>query len=171
MLICLTQNLHQKFFKINIFYPREQGGAQTDVVNHERVSPMAVAVLKYHDDVAQLLFNHGADPNIADDQKRTLLMLLALQSPSDLVTERIEYLIEHFSPNPNVQDIHGLTVMHHISTVKLSKENQVKLIDTAKILSGAGVDVNIKDFAARTAIFQATKSENIPLIDFLISKG
>merc|ERR1719462_807896 len=61
--------------------------------------------------------------------------------------------------------------MHHISTVKLSKENQVKLIDTAKILSGAGVDVNIKDFAARTAIFQATKSENIPLIDFLISKG
>ena len=117
------------------------------------------------------MFNHGADPNIADNQKRTLLMLLALQSPSSLVHERIEYLIDHFSPNPNVQDIHGLTVMHHISSVKLSKENQEKLIPTVKLLTSAGVDVNTKDFASRTAIFQATKAENIPLMDFLISKG
>ena len=66
------------------------------MVNNERISPMAVAVLKYHDDVAQLLFNHGADPNISDNQKRTLLMLLANQIPDPVVTERIEYLLDHF---------------------------------------------------------------------------
>ena len=58
-----------------------------------------------------------------------------------------------------------------MSSVKLSKENQEKLIPTVKLLTSAGVDVNTKDFASRTAIFQATKAENIPLMDFLISKG
>ena len=58
-----------------------QGGASPDVVNQgmnlvlhpfsysnnilERISPLAVSVFKYHDDVAQLLFNHGADPNLS----------------------------------------------------------------------------------------------------------
>ena len=86
-----------------------QGGASPDVVNQERISPLAVSVLKYHDDVAQLLFNHGADPNLADSQKRTLLMLLATQKPSPKVNERISYLLDHFSQcsekysnNPNV---------------------------------------------------------------------
>ena len=36
-----------------------QGGAQTDVVNHEKISPMGVAVLKYHDDVAQFWVKIG----------------------------------------------------------------------------------------------------------------
>ena len=148
-----------------------QGGGSTDVVNSERISPMAVAVLKYHDDVAQLLFNHGADPNISDNQKRTLLMLLVVQVPDALVSERIEYLLDHFSPSPNVQDIHGLTVLHHIASVKLPKERQEDLVPTAKLLLNGGADVNIKDYAARTPLFQATKSENIPLINFFITKG
>mgnify|MGYP000729360740 CR=1 FL=1 len=148
-----------------------QGGASTDVVNSERISPMAVAVLKYHDDVAQLLFNHGADPNISDNQKRTLLMLLVTQVPNPLVSERIEYLLDHFSPSPNVQDIHGLTVLHHIASVRLGKDKQEQLIPIAKLLINSGADLNVKDYAARTPLFQATKSDNIPLINFFITKG
>ena len=98
-------------------------------------------------------------------------MLLCLQKPEKIVNERIEYLLDHFCPGPNVQDIHGLTVLHHISSVKLPTENQEELIATTKLLIASGADVNIKDYAARTSLFQATKSENIPLINFLVSKG
>ena len=88
-----------------------------------------------------------------------------------LVKERIEYLLDHFSPSPNVQDIHGLTVLHHIASVKLPSAEQEQLVPTAKLLLTSGADVNIKDYAARTPLFQATKSENIPLMNFFISKG
>ena len=148
-----------------------QGGASPDMVNSERISPLSVAVLKYHDDVAQLLFNHGADPNLADNQKRTLLMLLASQKPSDRINERISYLVEHFSPSATVQDIHGFTVVHHLAQLELNEQAQVALVATAKLLIDGGADLNIKDYASRTALFHAVKNANLPLVQFFLEKG
>ena len=148
-----------------------QGGASPDVVNSERISPLSVAVLKYHDDVAQVLFSHGADPNLADNQKRTLLMLLASQKPSEKINERISYLIEHFSPSTTFQDIHGLTVLHHLALLELPENTQADVVATAKLLLNGGADMNIKDYASRTALFHAVKSSNLPLVKFLLDKG
>ena len=132
---------------------------------------MSVSVLKYHDDVAQLLFNHGADPNLADNQKRTILMLLATQKPSTKVEERISYLLDHFSPSPNVQDIHGLTVIHHLASTVLPESSQVEIIPTAKLLQNRGADLNMKDYGSRTPLYMAVKSGNLVLVRFLLEKG
>ena len=40
----------------------------------ERISPLAVSVFKYHDDVAQLLFNHGADPNLSGRFSKKIIL-------------------------------------------------------------------------------------------------
>ena len=74
-------------------------------------------------------------------------MLLASEKPSAKVNERISYLLDHFSPSPNVQDIHGLTVIHHLASSKLSDTEQTDIVQTAKLLLNGGADLNMKDYA------------------------
>ena len=87
-------------------------------------------------------------------------MLLASEKPSTKVNERISYLLDHFSPSPNVQDIHGLTVIHHLASSKLSDTEQADLVTTAKLLLNGGADLNMKDYAKAIEYLNEFSSED-----------
>ncbi|CAG5106021.1 Oidioi.mRNA.OKI2018_I69.chr1.g2646.t1.cds [Oikopleura dioica] len=146
-----------------------QGSANSDIVNNERLSPLAVALLKRKDDIAKLLFNQGADANVTDDKKQTLLIGLVGHLPDDGVLERINYILQHFTSSMDHQDIHGYTVLHHLATIKTDKTDA--LLEAAKLFTSHGCDVNIRDFNHRSCLFHAAKAQNIELLQMFIKNS
>jgi CRP-like cAMP-binding protein len=146
--------------------------------------------------IREMLFNHGCDPNMADYDQRTALMLASARGFRDVVT-----VLLSASANPNTEDTFGGTALFEAckhghddiidllvkSGAKLgvvegsAKQEKMASLLCSTVHSGdlkllrrllrAGADVNAADYDGRTALHIAAAEGNVPAVELLVVEG
>lgn len=71
-----------------------EGGAEPNVGNGERVTPLYMAAVNGHAGAVELLFQHGADPNLVDANGTAALQLAAYRASGASATDEHRRIIE-----------------------------------------------------------------------------
>jgi cytohesin len=108
-------------------------------------------------EIAKLLLEHGADPNIQDNNGRTPLHWAAWKGHLEVV----ELLLEH-GADPNVQDYGGMTPLHYAATGHL---------EVVELLLEHGADPNIKNNNGWTPLHYAAKNCRVGVVRVLLDHG
>ena len=104
---------------------------------------------RYCLDVVKLLLEHDVDPNVKDNDGRTLVLRAAKRGNVDIV----KLLLEH-GANPNIQENkYGYTPLHY--AVKKCH------VDVARVLLDYGADPTIRDNEGRTPLDYGSDCEEI----------
>ena len=104
---------------------------------------------RYCLDVVKLLLEHDVDPNVKDNDGRTLVLRAAKRGNVDIV----KLLLEH-GANPNIQENkYGYTPLHY--AVKNYR------VGVARVLLDYGADPTIRDNEGRTPLDIGSDCEEI----------
>ena len=131
-------------------------GADVNAVDSEGTTPAMIAAMDGAPETLRVLIDNGADLNRADNAGRTPL-ILAVLSPE----AKADISLSHVTPNVAAQ------VKPHVVA---SMEEYPDVEGTVKLLLSAGVDINAKDKAGKTARDYATDAEVIRLLDEAAAK-
>jgi len=155
-------------------------GANANVFNDWKISPLGVAMLKGHFACADLLLNQkGVDVNITDDQGCTLLAQSCKILNTNSITQ-IQYLVEKKGANTEISDLNGYTPLHHLAATTFHDAEKEKLklatvlptsVNIAKVLFTAGANINAITKDKSTALSIAVKVSNFAFIKFLLENG
>lgn len=137
-------------YDIDDIAPLVRGGADINARNSEGLTLLQMAVRDRMEDIAEILLNLGADPNLKAHQNGyTALHYAADKGDEDV----IDLLLKH-KADPNIQDRRRQTPLH------VAAEGGEE--DIVKKLVAAGADVlledNLKRTAGRTADIQAQQT-------------
>ena len=156
------------------------------------VSPLGAALAWEHLDIAQLLYEHGADVDVRGQDRRTPL----ISAPSHGHCEIVEWLLSH-GANPNLQsdgkcftplhmaawfgrvEVSRILLQHKVDQNILDKDGQTPLhtasykghIEVARLLLKHGVDVNAQDSKRSTALHLALEERHIDVARLLLEHG
>lgn len=122
-------------------------------------TPLGVALLCWHADVAELLLECGANPN----QDETTISPLMLASNRNLIN-MITFLLKN-GAKLNETDSRGWDALHWAI---FRNENCLESVET---LIQAGIDVNREDSSGETPIWKAMKLGNTDVIQLLTDSG
>ena len=170
------------------------GGANPNIKNYNKQTPIEVAIHKVKPDMALLLLNHRADVRVLSDYSKDSLLHIAVREKKPLLVRR---LIQAGAPvnaknsgketallmavrdkqfamvtdllaagaNPNIKDRYNKTPLE----IALTNKN----IAFAEALIKAKANVNITDSSpdGRSPLIIATQQVNIPLIKMLLKAG
>ncbi len=135
-------------------------------------------------EVAELLLNYGADPNIRDKDGYTPLLNLAGDSRESV--DLVAVLLDH-GADPNVVDYHGRTPLFHVAErfhidlfyLLLSRGAKATLRETAprgdaeevERLLRQGADLNTGDKEGNTPLHRAAANCRYALAQLLVQHG
>ncbi|XP_046554920.1 serine/threonine-protein phosphatase 6 regulatory ankyrin repeat subunit B-like [Haliotis rubra] len=150
-----------------------------------------VDAISTSDGFIKLMLNHGIDPNIKNQQGRTVIHYAAIKGDKNKLTILLEggadprvpdekgrtVLLQavkkqHFhnvrlflekGVNPDVQDKNGKTALHFAVELKDS--------ETVKLLLNGGADPSVSDIYGRDALHYAVKSQNCVIMNLLLQNG
>ncbi|XP_059175605.1 poly [ADP-ribose] polymerase tankyrase-like [Physella acuta] len=158
-----------------------QSGVNPNVSNMWKLTPVNIAYLKAQVGIMQELLCHDkVDINFTDDDGVTLIFHAC---SSDLTQkdlwDQIQYMIEEKGAICTLKDNEGRTPLHYLADAYVdSEESEVKAqaykqsIAIAELLLKHGCDLHAVDKQGNTAVMIAlTSVRNLPLYDFLLSKG
>ena len=156
------------------------------------VSPLGAALGREHLDVAQLLFEHGADLDVRGKFRRTPL----ISAPSRGHCEIVEWLLSH-GADPNLHghgdcftplhmavwcgqvEVSRILLRHKVDQNALDKTGQTPLhlasyhghINVAQLLLEHGVAVNAQDSDGHTALRRASQRGHVDIARLLLEHG
>ncbi len=131
-------------------------GADVNAVDNDGTTPAMIAAMDGSPETLKVLIDNGADLNSADNAGRTPL-ILAVLSPET----KADISLSHVTPQ---------AVAMVKPQVIESLGEYPDVVNTVKLLLKAGVDVNAKDKAGKTARDYATDAEVIRLLDEAAAK-
>lgn len=155
------------------------------------LTPLQYASWWGHDDIVQLLLNHGVDVNQTNAHGTYALgFAVGKLQPS------VAKLLLRYGADPNQRNLLGWTPLMQLvcmgatiqeddpnddkrSDLQIKVEDNPKIISIAKMLLEAGADINaqghsqfgICDFRGDTAINLCTGDNKVDIMEFLISEG
>eukprot|EP00549_Striatella_unipunctata_P016476 CAMPEP_0118725992 /NCGR_PEP_ID=MMETSP0800-20121206/33447_1 /TAXON_ID=210618 ORGANISM="Striatella unipunctata, Strain CCMP2910" /NCGR_SAMPLE_ID=MMETSP0800 /ASSEMBLY_ACC=CAM_ASM_000638 /LENGTH=182 /DNA_ID=CAMNT_0006634751 /DNA_START=21 /DNA_END=570 /DNA_ORIENTATION=- len=137
-----------------------------------------------------IMYDQGFDPDSADYDNRTALMVASMKGNVDTVAKLLEFHV-----NPNLIDVHGSTALYeatqhgHAAVMELLLQHGAELAwtkaaphrmcqavfdgDTQLLrrLLKAKIDVNASDYDKRTAIHIAAAEGNLAAVKILVQHG
>jgi ankyrin repeat protein len=165
---------------------------QVNARGGEYVSPLGVALGREHFDVAQLLYEHGADVDVRGFSDRTLLYAASERGNRQIV----EWLLNH-GANPNLHTGFDTSTTLHIAAssgwveisqiflqrnadknalngrgrTPLHEASDGGHINVARLLLEHSVDVNSLDNDLSTALHLASKQGHVDVAQILLEHG
>ncbi|KAJ3193904.1 hypothetical protein HK101_003884 [Irineochytrium annulatum] len=130
-----------------------------DCLNQEERTPLSVAIIHGHMDMAKLLLDHGASPNIPDILGCTSLHYAILTKSNNGVK-----LLMDKSPQLDIIDKSGLSYLHHAVRLKDAETVEVLIAGGANLNNIGGTDKS-------TALHLAVETSQEYLVKLLLSKG
>ena len=154
------------------------------------LTPLQYASWWGHDDIVQLLLNHGVDVNQTNADGTFALGYATGKLQPDVV----KLLLRH-GADPNQRNLLGWTPLIQVclgatiqddnpdedkrSVLQRKMEDNPKIIRIAKMLLEAGADINarnhsqwgVSDFRGDTALNMCTDDDKVDVMEFLISEG
>lgn len=130
-----------------------------DVFNKDGLTPLMLACLRGKPEVVTLLLQHGANPNLQRECKRTALHY-AVQGRT---TECVKILIESRA-KINVKDKHGDSAL--ILAAKMCVEDAVRMLIKQRAINLNGTDVH-----GKTALHWAAENGSLPICRVLVNAG
>ena len=154
------------------------------------LTPLQYASWWGHDDIVQLLLNHGVDVN-QTNAHGTYALGFAVGKLQPDVAE----LLLRYGADPNQRNLLGWTPLMQLvclgatiqeddpnddkrSDLQRKMEDNPKIIRIAKMLLEAGADINaqnsqfgVSDFRGDTALNMCTEDSKVDIMEFLISEG
>lgn len=122
-------------------------------------TPLGVAVLCWHPEVAELLIECGANVNVTEDSV-SVLMIAAHRN----LASTVELLITQ-GAHLDYRDKNGRTVLQW--AIHRNEDCQAMV----ELLLDAGADINAKDHEGGTALTEATKMKNEAMVELLLLRG
>ena len=164
---------------------------QVNAIGGHYVSPLGAALVGEHFDVAQLLYQHGADVDVRGIYGRT-----PLTSTSRGHRELVEWLLGH-GADPNIRgenffftalhiaayhgqvEISRILLKHKADRNALDQNGRTPLhsaskrgdINLARLLLEHGVDVNVQDNERSTALHLASEKSEFEVTRLLLEHG
>ena len=182
--LCGFHNLAEHLI---IEYPQQVDGS-----SGHYVSPLAVALGREHFDVAQLLYEHGADVDVHGFRGRTPLYAASQRGRCDIV----EWLLSHGAdptfPNDDgcstplhvaasegLAEVTRIFIQHKVNQNAPNCDGQTPLhqaserghIHVARLLLEHGVDVNAQDENRATALHLASENNHLGTAHLLLEHG
>jgi ankyrin repeat protein len=155
-------------FNIGLYLKRDklkEGDRYTEVGGYccDGVTPLHVAARKGYVEIAKLLLEHGADPNIKDLHGWTPLHDAAYWGNVEVA----RLLLQH-GADPNVKGKRGETPL----ILAISGDSQAHA-DVAKLLLEHGADPNVRDKLGNnsTALHRAIVGRRKDMVRLLLEKG
>ncbi len=131
---------------------------------------LIIAVKDNNKNMVQLLLDHGANPNIKNDDGFTALFYIR-DDNLDIALDIIKLLIE-YGADLNVKGGVGLEITFLMSVGCNNQDDGIKIV---QFLLDHGADVHAKDSSGCTALFYAVKEawaeEDFELVKLLIEYG
>lgn len=124
-----------------------ENGANPNVENLWKITPLQIALLKRHDMCVKILLSKSwININSVDDEGRTLLGL-SIQNLSKRNIETVFKLITDHNPDPNLQDALGNSplhiALHKIIEKKKWKKDYYSELQVSKLLIERGANSGI----------------------------
>ena len=161
--------------------------------------PLRAAAEKLHDDIVQLLLDHGADANGKVSNGETPLHVVGAGYPDDpngLRVKIIDLLVSHGANVNAVTTRSKKTPLHenakdakaveyliaHGADVNARDDSGITPLlrasggvmdhsDAVKTLLDHGADIFARDNAGETAVMKASAAANLPVLELLLSRG
>lgn len=132
-----------------------------------QTTPLIYAAEKGYNDVVQILIEAGANTNAKADWGFTPLLAASQYAHHEVV----KTLLDAGSNALETCQADGAktTALHLLSDDTVSKNNSI--VETAKLLIDAGVDVNAQNEDKKTALMIASANGHTSLVEFLLQSG
>jgi len=132
-----------------------------NVNSHDGYTILTAAAANGHTNIVKQLLARGADPNIADIEETTPLMLACSRPAPDIVA-----LLVRGGANVNLVDNDGDTALHVAVTMRGRG-----VADMIKGLIAGGADVNARDADGNTPIHMAGGHNHVDYLRLLVAAG
>ncbi|XP_026173696.1 B-cell lymphoma 3 protein homolog [Mastacembelus armatus] len=151
--LCCEYNQHQC---LSVVLARYSSSTCLEIKNYEGLTPLHLAVLRGHRDLARMLLDAGADINAMDVKSGQSPLMHAVESSN---ADMVYFLIEN-GCDVNSQSYSGNTALH-----AACGRGQV---DTVRLLLKNGADSSLKNYHNDTPVMVAT---NKKIADVLRGRG
>lgn len=141
---------------LSVILSRSSSSMCLEIRNYEGLSPLHLAVLRGHKDLARMLLDAGADINAMDIKSGQSPLMHAVESNN---VDMVHFLIES-GCDVNSQSYSGNTALH-----SACGRGQV---DTVRLLLKSGADSGLKNYHNDTAVMVA---KNKKIADVLRGRG
>ncbi len=116
------------------------------------------AIMAEDIDAIKLILDKDINVNRQNNNKRTILHLIALKGNTDIMN-----ICKNYKYDPNIRDCHNCIALHFAV--------QNKNMDIVKYLVEINSDINAKDRYGNTPLHLATYKENTEVIKYLLQNG
>ncbi len=141
-------------------------GGEVDARDHEGKTPLNYAVENRNTEIAAILLDANASPNVKDPVFQTLLhRVLSSTQPGGTLQEMVKLLVAHHA-DVNCRDEHGKTPLSYAAGLAET--------DIAAVLLDAKADPNVKDENGQTPLHVAAQwgaHGNKAMVELLLAKG
>ncbi len=138
----------------------ERDASSVRTFSKDGFTPLHLAAFFGHPRVAELLLQHGADPNTFSGNA---LRATPLQSAAAGKNEDVAELLLNHNADPNVRGEGGYSPLHEAAS-----NGQIKL---AKSLLKHGAAINAKGDDGKTPLKVASESQQTAMVEFLKGQG
>ncbi|KAL4238217.1 hypothetical protein ACF0H5_002929 [Mactra antiquata] len=167
-----------------------EAGAELEVHNEWKTTPIGVAFLKGHIGIVDFLLKQkGVDINFKNDAGLTLTSVAASSTLTNGLIDQLKYLMDK-KADPTIKDVNGMDSLHHLASNKICKtthygyhynfDNKKGEVDEekmditvkiAKMLIDGGCDPTAETEDGKTALMLAIEQLNIKLVKLLVEVG
>ena len=137
-----------------------EGGANLNVVNGDKISPLVMTIMNGHYDLAQYLVDHGADPNLA-----AVSGLTALYAVID-----VQWAPHAWFPQPNIEQ-EKTAYLDLMKALIAHKANVNAPISEKLWFRSFTNDYTWVDPAGATPFWRAAQSSDIAAMKLLVENG